>query len=853
MLMRSLFCLIFLSAILAFGCSTPVEPADYGDPTSLGEATTSSGITVQLLAPGVATELPSPVIKLVFSAYTEDAAPLELRVQDVMGSVYPVIASGLAGPGQRFEAEVPLLHGQNPFLVRIAENGGARSRVIETSFIYAGDNPGARFSLRPAVGGECLESLAGIVTSATHLCVHGQVTPGAAALASAEIVFDDVRVQAELRDGTFRVTGPIPTDRMFAIAVTVTDAAGNSTRVTRPVIQDATSPTLEVPLAVGEPIRTERTRAEITGVAEDDHGLARVTIENGAGGVVEAEVDVAGNFRRNVQLEPGTNRFTVVAEDHAGNAARMSLEIVRDRIIRLRVLAGGRESLLALDRRGLQEVLPESAQRDIEVATISLRTPVVEALRAIREPERFGLDTSGWGPAEQNMANLLRMTPDNADLADSSLEELLAIAPAVSLPSPRILAELLQIAPTDTILSLDTVADVVLDNIVATHPLTTRDENGDPAIQLSMHDVLRDLTPLAGRFGPNGPHPGFLSGSSRADILEPGFLLTVPARSNLEIREGIDASRGGKDFLFIGLPDGSLFLDFLSDKSTVVGLVDEPTVDLRFSLPENESFMRGGSVREARPDAERHGFFRGSGQAFGAPPWDIEHVIAEGAYRQFYRLYAPTFEANLRYSAGSINEALVIDWDRGWVDITTSGGIGDPPPPIYLWDVFAEVAQLRLHEGQIPEGQADVAFRVPELPVGITADSLIEQLRPTLQAQQAEIAQRIVSREALIGSQVDFYVVPSSSGLRLQFRGPQDGAGEVVHPTPGFFSDRELTNKISSTEPMGTDDITHEKLVPVVGMSAYFADETSGVFRIDIVEVNVDAVGVRVTPVRGGS
>ena len=95
------------------------------------------------------------------------------------------------------------------------------------------------------------------------------------------------------------------------------------------------------------------------------------------------------------------------------------------------------------------------------------------------------------------------------------------------------------------------------------------------------------------------PHSGGRGRRGRSAVLEPGFLLTFPVHSNLTQYDAIDLSRAAKDFLF--LLEGERVLDFniLTDAFAVVGLVDEPTIDLRFLLAESATLARAGS---ARPD-----------------------------------------------------------------------------------------------------------------------------------------------------------------------------------------------------------------------------------------------------------
>ena len=846
--MRSLVLLLCLA-----GCLSKAEEATYRDPTSLSDATTQSGITARVISPRVAEILARPAATLVLEAYTADRATLVVTAEDVDGAIYEGVAFGEPGPSQRFEISLSLLHGANPLRVRIGEPKGFRTRTLEMSVLYNGPTPGVRFSLAPARGGDCGPALRASVTSALGLCVRGRVSAGDAAIVDVRMRVDDTETAGDLGSGTFSGAVELRPDDDSTVTVAVVDARGQTTQFERRIVQDSMPPSLDVPLAAGEPLRTEANRAEIAGTVSDAHGVAAVEVLNDTNARLPARVSSDGQFALTVQLEPGANRFTVVGRDVAGNERRVPVVIVRERLIRLGAAEARAATQLRLDRDGLAELLTEEAQQELELVTISLRTPIIEALRAIREPERFGLDTSDWGRAETNMADVLRMTPDTANLTGSSIEELLSIAPAVGLPSPRLLAELLDIQPIDTFVSIENLGETILERVIATHPAVVRGEDGDPALRVSMFDALQDLAPVAQRFGPAGPHPGFLQGQSRAAVFEPGFLMSVPVQSNIEVREGVDASRQTKGFLFLIDDDSTISIDFLSDETTIVGIVDEPTVDLEFTLTENARFLRAGSVRQARPDGDRPGFYRGAGQAFEAAPWEIERVVAEAAYLQYSARFAPSYMNQLRYDTGSIVDAAVMDWDRGWVSITTSGGLGNPPPPTFVWDILSEVVQLRLHEGGIAEGRADLAFRLPALSIGIDAEGLIDRLRPSLQAQEAELADRIVNRDSIADSGVDLFFEPRADGDLIYFVAPSDIGGPYNYPRPGFFADAALTVPASTTESLGTGDTVHHKFIPEVGQSRFFEDNEGGVYRLDVVEIEAGRAAVRVVPVERDS
>jgi hypothetical protein len=204
----------------------------------------------------------------------------------------------------------------------------------------------------------------------------------------------------------------------------------------------------------------------------------------------------------------------------------------------------------------------------------------------------------------------------------------------------------------------------------------------------------------------------------------------------------------------------------------------------------------------------------------------------------------------LRYDAGSIKNAAVIDWNRGWVSIDTAGGIGAPPPDLYAWDLLMEVAQVRLHDNGVPEGQGDMAFSLENLSIGLTAEQLVEKLRPRLAEQETELSELFVGDLGLAESRADLFYVPAEGGKGvLMFRAPEDSEAEFTYPSVGFFSDSELTQKVSVTSAVEGVDDPHEKVSAEVGKSYFACDEKGTVFEILIAERAGDRIGVQIKPV----
>ncbi len=861
-------------ALTAHGCASEFTPRDYGDPTSLSTPTEEAGLYAWVEHPRPAESFDGATPEFVIAAYTEEDPHLPLRVLigrlekdqngvDQARDMRPARAEGMPGPDQRFKLAVPLTHGTNRLLIRVETEDQTRVRRLVYALDYRGEAPGLRLSVgtpsQAAVerGAPCSETteLRDAVTSAKQVCIHGLVTSTDGSIAGTQVFVSlgGNRTSPPLDEhGSFALPLTLVENADNAIGVEAVDAAQRATNAEFVVNQDSTPPDVMVTSTARE---TSAAALELEGTASDPNGIASIEVQTGDGSVVKL-----GNlspWKVNLLLAQGENPVAIVARDRAGNEAREELTLRRQRTLWLgepRRNAGSKA--LELDRANLEELLDEEAQKDLSVVQIDLKPAIKQALQRIREPERFNVDTSDWGTAERNLQRILNMTPDTADLTGTSIEELLGIANAVGLPSPRILSDLLDIGITDFIVNPDIAADVFTEKLIGTHPNIVQDKTGAFVIDISLYDVFKDLTTLGPRFGPADPHPGFLDAQSSSQVLESGFLLTLPVHSNLIQYDAVDLTRSSKDFFFI--LNGERVLDFniLEDEFSIVGLKDEPTVNLRILLNEHPGaqMLKAGTNRTAAPDPAHPGFYRGNSQGYDVDPWYFEHSTVELGYRMFFASFADQdYQRVLSYDAGSIKNAAVISWDRGWLNITTPGGIGDPPPDLYVWDLLMEVAQVRLHDNGVPEGKADMGFTLDDLPIGLTAEQLVEKLRPRLAEQEDKLSEQFVGDLGLAASTADLYYEPGTGGGGvLLFRAPEDSEGDYTYATPGFYADPDLTQKVSTLDPLlGIDDPKHEKVPATVGARYYAADEHGQAFEIEIVAQEGNRIGVQVRPATG--
>lgn len=449
------------------------------------------------------------------------------------------------------------------------------------------------------------------------------------------------------------------------------------------------------------------------------------------------------------------------------------------------------------------------------------------------------------GPAAQNMRALLLMTPDNADLQGTSLEELIALSGSVGIPPARALANLLGVGVTDRFIPPEVVAEVMLRNVVGSHPnaKTRRGPVDDEhpqgvwsvapnSLPLTLVDVVTNFEDMAERFGPVGDHPGFVSTAKGLTVVEEDFLMRTKVNANALPYKGIDL--GNASVASVNSIGGQI--ETAHDYSdpgwmSIEGLQPDPRVqELTFSVIEHDAFVPGGTSREPAGQGDSPGW--------ALPEWEFERVILEMGRAIEGRIPAHCDT----YELGTGVEAFTACVDEdGWVTMETFNDLGNPPPPAYLHDMILEIAQVRLHDGGLREGEADVALSLRDVRVGVETDALIEQTRKNLE-QNPEALREFASliTDSTRGD-ADFYYVRADGADWLFWVTPEDirldHQGRPVrdygYDAPGFFADRELTTKLSSTEPVA-GDAEHEKLRIEPGDVLYVQDDEDGRYEIRV-------------------
>lgn len=517
---------------------------------------------------------------------------------------------------------------------------------------------------------------------------------------------------------------------------------------------------------------------------------------------------------------------------------------------------------LRLDVEGFEErltleelrALPNSTVDQLWLLDLELTPLVQNALTQLKTlpPEQV----AELPQAAQNMRTLLNITPDNVDLSGTSLEELIGLSQAVGLPAAKALADIFEIGITENFIPIEANTQAVVEGLIATHPATQlRDgpidaEHPDGkwpvapnSLPITLGDVVTNFEGLTERFGPAqtqwGTHPGFIAEAEGFTVVEEEFAMTVKVDINALPYKGADLTDvSGASVNSTGSQIATVFPVDDPDWMTVEGLVPDPSISkMTVIMVENDQFIPGGDAKEPAPE--------GNSPAWDLPPWEFERVVAEMTQLATASIsdHCTTYELGTGVDAFN----ACIDATQ-WIEFATFNNVGNPPPPSYAWDVVLELAQVRLHDGGLGEGEADIAFTLTDVPLGVSADAIVEQIRENM-AQNPLALEDLA--EALTANTVgfaDFYYWKPAPG-ETQDEGdwlffvtaddiPVDDDGPArpyEYQNPGFFADQALTQKLSTTAEVG-GDTTHEKVQIAPGDTLYLEDDDGRVYRIDVAD-----------------
>lgn len=529
------------------------------------------------------------------------------------------------------------------------------------------------------------------------------------------------------------------------------------------------------------------------------------------------------------------------------------LAVNETRRIELRYLrfdVEGFEETLTLDDL---RALPQSTLDGVWLLDLEL-TPLVQ--NALMQLKTLPAEQVAELPqAAQNMRTLLNITPDNVDLSGTSLEQLISLSGAVGLPPAKALADIFGVGVTDNFIPIDANTQAVVQGLIGSHP-ATQWRNGPidaehpdgrwpvapNSLPITLGDVVSNFDDLAERFGPVetefGIHPGFIERAEGLSVIEEEFAMTVKVNVNALPYKGADLTDvSGASVNSIASQIASVFPVDDPDWMRVEGLVENPYISLMtVVMIENDEFIASGDAQQPAPT--------GNSPAWQLPPWEFERVVAE-----MTMLAAEQIPAHCTtYELGTGVEAFsaCID-DSAWVEFQTFNNVGNPPPPSYAWDVVLELAQVRLHDGGLAEGEADIAFSLTDVPLGIPSSVIVEEIRENMAANPLALEDLAENLTANTFGFADFYYWKPKPGGPVDEEGdwlffvteadiPVDDSGPARpynYANPGFFADPELTQKLSSSAEIDGDD-SHEKVRIVPGDVLYVEDDAGRIYRIDV-------------------
>jgi hypothetical protein len=810
---------------------------NYGDPTL---PTDPNALVFRVTAPADFSETEEATVTVEGSARAGEGPPaVTVSVGGGAAFVAP-LADGA------FSATVSLAHGENVVRVVAALPSGQRAEILRR-VTYRGAPPGIAWLSPP--GGTPLGGAAARVSVRATASVGRSIT-------SVQLIAMGGGEPAQFAGGVWSADVRLPGGGTeVAVRARATDSAGETTETARTYPHDPSPPAVSITAPAAGTAFAAGT-VEVSGTASDDLGLKRVEVRVDTGDPEPAEGTTGWTAK--VYLEPGTHRITATAIDVSGQRTDATVDVSVTRTITLRPPNATGDLTLTLDRNGLDQLIPDDDEKRLTLLYVDLEPVLAAGLDAIKDPALAGIDTSAWGQAERNMQRLLNMSPDNADLRGTALEPVLTLAPNIGLPPGRLLADIAGVAVDQPFLASSVVAKAILRNLIETHPNIDVDPaDGKKKVRATLYDALRNFSTLAPKFGPAGAHPGFLTGTTLARALKANFAMTVTARSNLTQHDGVNPQTG-KGYLFAQRDPGRqsiLEFDFLDPaRFRVEGIADEPNVDMTFFMGEDGSGQIPVGTQQIA-GAETVGgvtFYRGSSRAWDVSPWLFEHLVIDAVYQgNRARFASEGYRHTFRYSVGAIDPAATVTWDKGWISMTTAGGLGSPPPPAYFWDHLLEAAQKRLHDQGVTE-PARMQFALTRIPLGLTGAQLKERLRPQMEAQKADLSRILLGDQTSNDRMVAFFRAKGTDGADyLYFLAPADIPAVTPYPytRPGFFRDAALTDKASSTAAGTSGDAVHEKVAAAAG-STYFIRGIDGkAYRVELVEYLGADLHVRVTAV----
>ncbi|MGK0359568.1 MAG: hypothetical protein ACI9U2_001870 [Bradymonadia bacterium] len=524
------------------------------------------------------------------------------------------------------------------------------------------------------------------------------------------------------------------------------------------------------------------------------------------------------------------------------------------RALRLDV-EGFEQTLTLADLRSL----PRATLEELWLLDLQMQPLVANALLFVRDatPEQLG------SQAAINMQRLLRFTPNDVDFSQTEMEEMLALSASIGAPPAKAIADLLQIDRAAAVIPLEVAAEALTIGLIGSHPagqfrpgpVTAEHPDGQHpvtpgTIPVTLADVVDEFAGLVDKFGPvmlpdGTQHPGFIEEASGFAVIEDQFGMTVKVNLNALPYKGLDLTDASVASVnSINTQISNIFDTSDPDWLRVDGLVPEPSISkLTVRVTENPRRILPGRSRTPLP--------YGDGEAWTIPPWQFERLVGEMARSETLNKALPNC-VEYTVGQGTVVFRGCVD-ATGWTTFETFNNAGNPPPDMYLWDLQHDMAQVRLHDGGLQEGEAAVAFTLNNVLVGIGATEMVERIKQNFASNPRALSELAsLTNETTVGAADFFYYRARADGSAttqgdwLYFIAPTDiprqaddaGAdGQRVrpysYPAPGFFSDEGLTQALHSRTPVD-GDVDHLKVRIQAGQTLFIADDVGQVYRIDV-------------------
>jgi len=222
---------------------------------------------------------------------------------------------------------------------------------------------------------------------------------------------------------------------------------------------------------------------------------------------------------------------------------------------------------------------------------------------------------------------------------------------------------------------------------------------------------------------------------------------------------------------------------------------------------------------------------------WSSDPWLLEVIVAAASLDRYQNLVSDN-----SYVLGFVDvDVGQMPDPPGWTRFGVPLNLGNPPKSQFVWELISEVAQVALHNfsgTMVNEGDADVAFTVRDIDVGLNADEIRDAVRPALQSQASLLSERLLGDFSANNGAVDIYYRRGIDDVPYLFfvtaEDPRPVA-DYTYARPGSFSDAGLTNQISRVDISGSGDTTHEKLALMPGdTTVYVEDDAGTTFRLRI-------------------